>query len=263
MRFSAIYLLTLAALALASCQNNPEMSCNDILRDRKQLDSIAKSVIDKGQGHPDSAGYYIWNLAKADTSRVTYYEDYFTNSQTKNTLVFMEGDAGLSAGSADNLLILFDCNTPAPTVIWAGQVGEFTPDDVRDLNKDGVKEIALNSFMQWMGECNETFDIINFKNNRRNDLYEAHSFSYLDCGGYYTPSMPFPYSKGDTLAKQIDAKIISDAKGKFRVQQITTYTIYDGVGTFTEVSTEKGSPPDTTFIPVRHEFVDSSFIDLR
>lgn len=259
MRYSA--LLSLLTLALVSCQTKPEKTCQEYLKDKKQLDSIAKSVIEEWRANPDSSPYQIWNLGEADTSHVTYYEDYFTNPKTKNTLVLMQGEAGLSAGSAHNLLMLFDCSAHRPGVLWAGQFDEFTPTNIRDLNGDGIKEISTRDFTTWMGECSETFAITNFKDNKRNTLYAAHSFSVFDCGS--DDSSFTRYTLGDTLTKQVDAKILPLGNGKFRIRQITTSTLFDGKGTVTQLYSGDKWARDTVSTPTHHSVIDTSYVDLK
>jgi hypothetical protein len=266
MRFGAPSLFPLITLFMVSCSSNQEKTCHEVLREKKQLVSIAKSTIKKWRADPDNSSYVIWNLEEVDTNRVTYYEDHFTNPRTKNILVLMQGEAGLSAGTAHNLLMLFDCNAPAPKVLWAGQAGEFAPADVRDLNGDGIKEINIQSGMTWMGECNDLFDIINFKDNKRNFLYQAHSFSHLDCG---SDNFSFSrYTVGDTLAKKIDSKILPGTNGKFRIRQIVSTVLYDGSTTL-QMKKDAELPPETKIasdsipLPRMRSSTDTFFIELK
>jgi len=96
--------------------------------------SIADSLINETETEN------IRNLSEIDTGQIFTTEDYFTSAATKNRLVLVDGTAGMSAGSADNLLILFACTDPI-SIIWAGQVGDFAQAGIRDLNNDGIKEI--------------------------------------------------------------------------------------------------------------------------
>lgn len=88
------------------------------LKDKKVILEFANSIIAKKDNKN------IWNISEIDTNEFFTCEDYFTNSKKKNRLVLIGGNAGLSAGSEDNLLILFSC-IDSLNILWSGQVGEF------------------------------------------------------------------------------------------------------------------------------------------
>src|SRR6185503_3329442 len=98
-------ILLFFSLSLLACngKTNTEkrsFDCNS-LADKKTIYTIAKSIIDN---HDNDQ---IWNLSEVDTTDFFTIEGNFINSKTKNRLVLMNGTAGMSSGTADNLLILF------------------------------------------------------------------------------------------------------------------------------------------------------------
>ena len=173
-------------------RNEKSFDCSS-LSDKKAIFNIANSIIDKNDNKE------IWNLSKIDTSKFFILDDYFTNPYKQNKLVLIEGEAGLSAGSANGLLILFSCSDSLD-ILWSGQVGNIEPSDIKDLNGDGIKEIVCTSETIWMGECIKNFDIFNFKNGTQNFLFTAKSYSVLDCGGL-EEILADHFKQGDTLER--------------------------------------------------------------
>lgn len=230
-----------AVIFLFSCGPPPakqkvHFSCN-LLLDKQFIDSIARSVLDKGNEH-------IWNLSAIDTSEYLSTEDYFTNATTKNRLVFIGGEAGLSAGTAHNLLILFSC-LDSLSIVWAGQIGDF---DMLDLNNDGIKDIVCNSGTTWMGECNDSYDIFNFKGSDRHMLYSARSTSVLDCG---QDSLGDVYKKGDTLESKFDCSVVRPFGKHYLVQQIRTIKIHNGGETNRDITKNLLITKDTTLVALK------------
>jgi hypothetical protein len=217
-------LTVLCCLAFFSCNQGKsktvstekiKFDCNSAINGNT-IYAIADSLINRTETDE------IWNLSEVDTSHIFTTEDYFTNAATKNRLVLVKGSAGLSAGTANNLLILFAC-ADSLQMVWAGQVGQFTQENIRDLNNDGIKEIVCTSEALWMGECNKSFTIFNFKNGKRNFLYSAHSSTVLGCG-YDNLS---DFKQGDTLETEITPTLLRKDKG-YMVQQVTTIKVHNG-----------------------------------
>jgi len=180
---------SLVILMLISCgQKTGQFDCNR-LTDKKVIYEIAKSIINSNNEN-------IWNLHDIDTTDFFTTEDYFTNSETKNRLVLIGGEAGTSAGTARNLLILFSC-TDSLNVIWSEQVSKFTQDDIVDVNGDGIKEIVMNTGWAWMGEIGDYYEIFNFKDEKKNDIFTARSKSVIDGDEFF--GYPEFYKRGDTL----------------------------------------------------------------
>lgn len=136
--FTCVIIIALLSACNRSGQNSAQsgkhFDCNS-LADKGVVYPIAESIIGNG-GNSE-----IWNLSSIDSDKFLTMEDYFTDKNSKNRIVLMGGDAGLSAGSAQNLLMLFSCKDSF-TIIWSGQVGEIKFSEIQDLNQDGVKEIV-------------------------------------------------------------------------------------------------------------------------
>jgi hypothetical protein len=198
-------------------QQNKTIDCNT-LSDKKIVYTIAKSILDKKDNNQ------IWNLSEVDTSELLTTEDFFTNDRTKSRLVLIGGSAGLSSGTADNLLIIFEC-TDTSTVIWSGQVGDISLTDIKDLDNDGIKEIVCNESMTWMGECNDSYKIFNFKGGHHNIIYSTHSNSIIDCGKEEIGDF---YKKGDTLETKYNCLLLENMDKTYNIRQIKTIKIHNG-----------------------------------
>ncbi len=225
----SLYLILLFSLISLSACNFPKvnkastetekLTCAD-LADIDQIIPIATSTIN---AHKNDN---IWNLSTpVDTSRFFSIEDYFIDAKRKSRLVWLGFDAGMSAGSANNLLMLFNC-ADTPVLIWSAQVGLINKDEIKDLNQDGIKEIVCTRSMMWMGECNESYNIFNFKGGHQNILFAANSQSYIDCGN---ENYNERYKIGDTLENSSECLLMPPGKSSsWQVKQIHTLKIHNG-----------------------------------
>lgn len=225
-------LIIIFTLGFLACNNNADKTTrNDKLfdcssfSDKKAIFNIAKSIIDK---HDNKQ---IWNLSKIDNSNILILDDYFTNPNKQNKLVLIHGEASLSSGTANNLLILFSCSDSL-NILWSGQVGNIEPSDIKDLNGDEIKEIVCISNTIWMGECVNNFDIFNFKNGTQNFLFTAKSTSFIGCG---LENLADKFKQGDTLENYSDCSIIELNNKEFMVKQIKTIKIHNGGKTDDEI----------------------------
>lgn len=214
--------------------------CN-LLADKAFIYQVAKSIIDQH----DSP--YIWNLSDPDSSEFFSTEDYFTNSKTKTRLVLIGGNAGMSAGSADNLLILFSCEDTF-NILWSGQLGNITPTNIKDLNGDGIKEIICTSSMMYMGECNDSYSIFNFKDKEQNFLFQVHSRSIIDCGFDNAIEIHEP---GDTLEVNFDCALLNRNNQNFSVRQVRMIKTHGGGKTYDEILKNIRVVSDTTIIKMK------------
>ena len=217
------------------------ITCTD-LDDIDQVIPIATSIVN---AHNNDK---IWNLSTpVDTSRFFSIEDYFIDTKNKGRLVWLGFEAGISAGSANNLLMLFNC-ADTPVCIWSAQVGLINKDDIKDLNNDGIKEIVCTSRMMWMGECNESYTIFNFKGGQHNILFTANSQSFIDCGN---ENYNERYKKGDTLENKRDCLLMSPGQDKHcQVKQTHTLKIHNGGKTDIGVLNQVKTIIDTAYIEV-------------
>lgn len=240
-----IIVLTLGLFACNNIADKPtkkeqQFDCNSHT-DKKVIYKIAKSIIDKHDNEQ------IWNISEIDTSDFLTTEDYFTNPKAKNRLVLIGGNAGLSSGTADNLLILFSCSDTL-RILWSGQVGDFNQSDIIDINGDGVKEIVCNSSMMWMGECNDNYNIFNLKDGIQNFVFTSHSNSVLDCG---RDNIGVLYKLGDTLELNLVCSLIKLNHKEFSVRQIKTTKIHNGGQTDEEIIKNLKVFVDTTTIKLK------------
>lgn len=234
-------------LGLFACNNvadktikRQQFDCNS-LTDKKVIYKIAKSIIDKHDNEQ------IWNLSEVDTADFFTTEDYLINPKTKSRLVLIGGNAGMSSGTADNLLILFSCSDSI-NIVWSGQIGDFEPSDIKDLNGDGIKEIVCTSSMMWIGECNDSYNIFNFKDGKQNFIFTSHSTSVLDCGRYNLGEL---FKQGDTLEHKLDCSLAKLHDKEFNVQQIQTIKIHNGGQTDDEIIKNLRVVTDTTNIKLK------------
>ena len=191
---------------------------------RSEIYNIAKSILDKQENEE------IWNLHELDTTEFFVTDDYFTNPKTKTRLVLIGGIAGLSAGTEDNMLLLFSC-ADSLKVIFSAQWGDFAQSDIKDVNGDGIKEIIYQSSMMWMGECNDSYSIFNFLDGNQNVLFSANSFSILGCG---LENLSDRYKKGDTLEIKSDCSL-TKVNNKYNVKNIQTIKVHNGGRTDEEI----------------------------
>jgi hypothetical protein len=230
-------------VSLEQKQANPQehpIDCN-VITDKLFIYNISHSIIDKdGYGR-------IWNLSEIDTTDVFTTEDYFINATTKNRLVVIGGEAGLSAGSADHLLLMFSC-TDSLRVVWYEQTGKVTPADITDVNGDGIKEIVSNTGYVWMGECGDHYSIFNFKDGNKNILFSAQSISLLGCGH---DDLAEPFKQGDTVENSFNCKLQKQSDKTSAIRQIQTVKIYQGGKTDEEITKRLKIIIDTTEIPLK------------
>lgn len=246
-RYTNILTLILA-IGLFACNNltdkiskkEQQFDCNSFIN-KKVIFEIAKSIIEKKDNEQ------IWNISEIDTTDFFITEDYFTNSKTKNRLVHIGCNAGLSSGTADNLLILLSCSDTL-NILWSGQVGDFNQTNIIDLNGDGVKEIVCNSSMMWMGECNDNYNIFNFKDGKQNFIFTSHSTSVLDCGRNNLSEL---FKQGDTLEQKFDCSLLKLSDKEYNVRQIQTTKIHNGGQTDDEIIKNLKVVVDTTNIKLR------------
>lgn len=215
------------------------MEC-DSLTYKKEIFRIAKSIIDKQDNEQ------IWNLHDIDTTDYFMTEDFFTSPNKKERVVVIGGNAGLSSGSADKLLILLT-SSDTFKIVWAGQTGDFNLSDIEDFNQDGIKEIVCKSSSIWMGECKDNFSIFNFKDGRQNFIFTSHSTSVLDCG---LDNLGDIFEQGDTLEQKNDCSILKNNEGVFYVKQIKTTKIHNGGVADNEIMKNLKIIADTTYIRI-------------
>lgn len=99
-----------------------------------------------------------------------------------------------------------------------------------------------------LGECNSSYTIFNFKNNKKNVLFSAASRSVLDCGRVNE----FEDAKiGDTLETNSACSLFDDKNNSKSVQQIRTIKIYNGGSTNEERMKNLLIKTDTTIIELK------------
>lgn len=225
--------------ALFSCKQKEKdapgpTACSTL--DKEAIYSIARAIIDSGNEH-------IWNISELDTTKFFVTEDFFIDTKSKSRLVLIDGIAGLSSGSADNLLLLFDCSNSS-RVVWAGQVGDIDSAGIQDVSNDGIKELVLRSGAVWMGECFENYSIFNFKDGTQNMLYTARSNSVIDCGNEELNGV----SKGDTLEYLFDCTLFKKDSTRYAIREIRTARIHQGGQSPAEIIRNLAIKRDTAII---------------
>lgn len=246
---SMIFLLTILFACNTGQENKPngqpvraqvqahKVDCN-VITDKLYIYNISNTIIDKDQNGR------IWNLSEIDTADFFTTEDHFINATTKNRLVIVGGEAGLSAGSANHLLLLFSC-ADSLRVVWYEQTGKVTAADITDVNGDGIKEIISNTGGVWMGECFDHYSIYNFKEGNKNTLFSAQSTSLLGCGH---DDMAEAFKKGDTLENRYDCSLQKLNDKTSVVRKIQTVKIYQGGETEEEINNRLKVVVDTTTV---------------
>ncbi|WP_276484617.1 hypothetical protein [Paraflavitalea pollutisoli] len=211
------------------------------LANKDTLFAIGNRILETG------AQEHIWNLTELDTSHYFNVADYFVSADRKDQLVWIEGQAGGSAGTARNLLLLLRC-ADSLQVIGAEQVGDVSLADIKDLNGDGIKEIISQSSFSWMGECGNSYQIINYKGGVRNELLHLQGMSILDCG---LDSVYSHIQEGDTLETRLDIKLLPRESARFAVQQVRTVKIHQGGANDADIKSNLLVRVDTTIIPLK------------
>ncbi len=242
--YCKILFIVLSCLSLFNCSNSTrqheaitDLNC-DSLNDKKVVYALAKSILGKGDNRK------IWSVVDVDTNDILILEDYFTNSNTKSKLLLMRGVVGSSTDSADYLLMLVNCSG-TPEIVWAEQVLQFYEDAIIDLNGDGVKEIIIASEDMKGGECNSVYSVFNFKNNKKNILYERQSRSIIDCG---SDEMIQTYTIGDTLSNSYNVAHIREQGRTCRIRQIHTIKIHNGGKTNSDMLEKLKTISDTSYV---------------
>ena len=220
--------------------NLDSIRCTDLSNKEVGL-LIGNNELERDPGDSTSN---IWNLRDLDTTNYFSVEDYFTNEHTKNRILLLHGNAGMSAGNANYLLLLLSCK-PVVKVLWAGQVAPFTPNDIVDVNHDGIKEIIIHTNSMWQGEINEDYSIFNFRGNRRYFLYERQSLE-LDLENIITGEGPHAVA-GDTLKEWYDCTLINN-DNKYQIKQVKTLHICNGGSTDYDIEKLMKVMVDTTYI---------------
>jgi|GEM_PF-6438400 len=235
----------LILLITASCNNataplQKATGC-DLLTDSIILQT-ADSILEHHEKNTN-----IWNLSELDSDGFSLTDDHFINAETDSRLVLIHGQAGLSAGCANSLLILFDCQA-SPSVVWCGQVG-IIDTNFQDLNNDGIVDIVAKTETVWMGECNSSYEIFNFKGGKQNTLYSAFSQSLIDCGSDDT--LATRYKPGDTLEANYVSSLVKSSRNSFAVKKISTFKIHNGGSNDSELMQHMKIVRDTVIVELK------------
>lgn len=247
MKHIAFFLLALSVLLFFSCKNTSNKSQTEScskLSDKAFVMHMADSIL-KNAVNIET----IWNLSELDSSIYFVVDDYFTNTQTKDRLIVIGGSAGISAGSADHLWLLVGCTGNTP-VIWTGQMSEVTTKDILDVDNDGIKEIINYTGSVWMGECHDYYEIMNFKGNKKNVLYSASSFSFVDCGW---ENFSESINTNDTVEVQYTNELIKIGNTHV-IRQTKSSKIYQGGDTDAEAIQKLKIVIDTATIELKKSF---------
>ena len=219
-------LTVLTVLTICSCGAKTQ-ECNadaavenpDLIVDREFVFNTAIAIVNEWDNDN------IWSLSdEIDTARFAAMEDFFTNTETKNKLVLVGMDAGTSAGNTDYLLILFDA-LDSTKVLWAGQESNVFRSGIADLNGDGIKEILSITGATWMGLYVESCTVYNFKDGKKNILFETPESAY-----YFGDDFSI-FQKGDT----IEYSFVCSIDKNNELQQTHTVKIFNGGKTEKEV----------------------------
>ncbi len=214
-----------------------DLNC-DSLNEKKVVYSLAKSIL----GNKDNKK--IWSIVDVDTNDILIVDDYFTNSGAKSKLLLIRGNVGSSTDSADYLLMLINCSG-TPEIIWTEQVLQFYEDAIMDLNGDGIKEILISIEERKGGACNSVYSVFNFKNNKKNILYERQSRSVIGCG---SDDMIQAYTLGDTISNSYDVAHLKEQGRTCRIRQVHTIKIYNGGKTNTDMLEKLKILRDTSYV---------------
>ena len=141
-------------------------NCNDI-NNKTKLFAIADSIM-KSKVHEN-----IINLQEIISKDPLIIDDNFIYPDKKSRIVFFLCSTGFSAGNSNNLLILFHCDNKKAKIIWSGQYVRFNKKNIEDINNDGIKEITATTKVRWMSSERKLREIINFKNCRKNIIYNV------------------------------------------------------------------------------------------
>ncbi len=239
--------ITLTIWGVVGCNESKraeesKRDCSSI-NDKKVLLEIANGIIAK-HDNPE-----IWNLTDPDTAFFFSTENYFTDPNTKTTLVQLGGSAGSSSGTADHLLMLFSC-TDTLKLLWSGQSGPIDQTNIMDLNGDGIMEIMCTSSMIWMGECADLFYIFNFKGGKQNILFRKRSVSFIDCGMELSNTH---FDPGDTLENLFNCSLEKLNDREYFIKQIQTTKIHNGGNTEEEIIKNAKTTSDTVNIALKKE----------
>jgi hypothetical protein len=198
-------------------ENKQKFNCT-ALSDKNALVKFGDSII-TSQGLESE-----FRLTDFDTTNLFVKEDYFTNSTTKSKLVVFYGSVAFGHGSLSNFCMLFTCDEFLK-LEWSGSVGVISENEIRDLNGDGIKEIEFHSGHTGQGITESIYEISNFKNGKKNDIYYAHSSSEL---GVSIEQLATYSKKGDTIDESFSISIIKMNDNKFMVKQVDTFNIFNG-----------------------------------
>lgn len=221
-------LLFVGSISLFACQSNKNETsgaiCNTTV-DKSEIIRVAMDLVNNNDGE------IIWSLTEIDTLGIVIYEDHFVSAECKNTLAIIDGyTMSMSSGNADKLLLLFSCDE-MPKVLWFEQGPEVSPDDIVDLNGNGLKEIILKSQSLWMGNCNDAYEIISLSKGEKKTVYKANSYSRIDCGGLIEM---LELNIGDTLSNMNEFQLENEENG-YNLRVDNTIKIYNGGNTEDEI----------------------------
>lgn len=216
-----LYIITI--IGLVSCTGKPKKGETPV-PDKQTCITIADSLINLGE-ETDK----IWNLQNLDYESMAIFQDNFSSKDRKDFLICFSGDAGMSAGTMNCLLMKLSWDEAGNRwqTDWFAQEGEVDSASIMDLNGDGIKELKIESGMMWMGECFENIHIFNLVNNVENTIYLGQSHTIVDCGG---ENYSETYAPGDTV-ETIRSIEIRDKE----IIETVTYKICNGGQTDEEI----------------------------
>ncbi|HTL82161.1 MAG TPA: hypothetical protein VL651_10675 [Bacteroidia bacterium] len=177
----------------------------------------------------------------------TIQRDFLGNGKTQ-TLVFIEAYGASSSGGCSNYISLFSCDSMA-RLILSDISGSFTESDIRDLDNDGVPEIISTCSILHMGECHDRYEIFNFKNGKRNFLYQSDAYSYIGCG--FDDNVSW-LKKGDSIGEDIhDSLVDPDGDHVWEIRSIRSKKIYAGGKLDKDIISNEIKQTDTFLIPLK------------
>lgn len=174
---------------------------------------------------------------------------HFSSTESEQILIRIESHAGVSCGTCCNMLLLYSCENKIRK-IWSGYTGNFTRENIRDLNQDGLLEIESGCGFTWSCTLGERLTIFNLANGKEHVLYESYSENYMNeaCGD----QMRAPYRNGDTISYFFHDKLIDpDEDGIYEVRRIRESNLFRGGKTEAEMNQRMQTVMDTVIVALK------------
>lgn len=185
---------------------------------------------------------HLSDILKNDISAV---KGHFTSVKNEEMLIRYRAYLNGSCGSCCSLMLIVSCEEKPVQILYSGYCGDFSAQDVRDYNADGLLDLSWTCGHTWSGELGEWFVVKTYPGGKEKTLYESFTSNYMH-GSYGGDDDWKRYANGDTVSRfYYDTLIDPDRDGIFQVMERREFNLYRGGKSEAEIEKKQETRRDT------------------